>query len=198
MAGETLGEVLRRIGRRAGLEGVLTLTDAQLLERFAVGRDEPAFAALMVRHGPMVLGVCRRLLHDAGQAEDAFQAAFLVLARKAGAIQRRPLLGAWLYGVAFKVAARLRGQAWRRQAREKPADFDAVPAAVGPDASDYPAIHEEVQRLPDKYRDPVVLCYLEGKTHEEAARLMRCPLGTVKGRLARCATCCARAWSGGA
>jgi RNA polymerase sigma-70 factor (ECF subfamily) len=185
VAAETLGEVLRRIGRRAGLEGVLTLTDGQLLERFAGGRDEPAFAALMVRHGPMVLGVCRRLLSDAGEAEDAFQAAFLVLARKAGAIQCRPLLGAWLYGVAYKVAARLRGQAWRRRAREKPADFDALPAAYGPDPSDYPAIHEEVQRLPDKYRAPVVLCYLEGKTHEEAAGLLHWPLGTVKGRLAR-------------
>jgi RNA polymerase sigma factor (sigma-70 family) len=184
VAGETLGEVLRRIGRRAGLEGVLALTDAQLLERFADGRDEPAFAALMVRHGPMVLGVCRRLLHDAGQAEDAFQAAFLVLARKAGGIQRRPLLSAWLYGVAWKVAARLRGRTWRRQAHEKPADLDAVTAPAN-DSSDYPAIHEEVQRLPDRYRDPIVLCYLEGKTHEEAAQLLRWPLGTVKGRLAR-------------
>ena len=81
MTGQTLGDVLRQIGRQAGLQSVLVLTDAQLLERFADGRDEPAFAALMVRHGPMVLGVCRRLLHDAGQAEDAFQATFLVLAQ---------------------------------------------------------------------------------------------------------------------
>ncbi|HVS39190.1 MAG TPA: sigma-70 family RNA polymerase sigma factor, partial [Gemmataceae bacterium] len=185
MAAETLGEVLRRIGRRAGLEGVLTLTDAQLLERFAAGRDEPAFAALMVRHGPMVLGVCRRLLRDAGQAEDAFQAAFLVLARRAGAVRRRDLLSGWLYGVAYKVAARLRGREWKRQSREKPADCDAVAATVEPDVADYPTIHEEVRRLPDKYRQPVVLCYLEGKTHEEAARVLRWPIGTVKGRLAR-------------
>ena len=81
VTGQTLGDVLRRIGRQACLQSILALTDAQLLERFADGRDEPAFAALMVRHGPMVLGVCRRLLPDAGQAEDAFQAAFLVLAQ---------------------------------------------------------------------------------------------------------------------
>jgi RNA polymerase sigma factor (sigma-70 family) len=187
VTGETLGDVLRRIGRLAGLQGVLSLTDAQLLERFAVGRDEPAFAALMVRHGPMVLGVCRRLLHDADQAEDAFQAAFLVLARKAGAIQSRPLLSAWLYGVAYKVAARLRGRAWRQQAREtQGADLASVAAIVDHDSSDLPPLlHQEVQRLPDKYRNPIVLCYLEGKTHEEAALLLRWPLGTVKGRLAR-------------
>jgi len=187
VAAETLGDVLRRIGRLAGLQGVLSLTDAQLLERFAVGRDEPAFAALMVRHGPMVLGVCRRLLHDADQAEDAFQAAFLVLARKAGSIQRQPLLSAWLYGVAYKVAARLRGRTWKRRARETSGvDLASVAATIDPDPSDLPPLlHQEVQRLPDKYRNPIVLCYLEGKTHEEAALLLHWPLGTVKGRLAR-------------
>jgi RNA polymerase sigma factor (sigma-70 family) len=187
VTGETLGDVLRRIGRLAGLQGVLSLTDAQLLERFAVRRDEPAFAALMVRHGPMVLGVCRRLLHDADQAEDAFQAAFLVLARKAGSIQRRPLLSAWLYGVAYKVSARLRGRTWRRQARETAGvDLASVAANIDPDPSDLPPLlHQEVQRLPDKYRNPIVLCYLEGKTHEEAALLLHWPLGTVKTRLAR-------------
>jgi RNA polymerase sigma factor (sigma-70 family) len=187
VTGETLGDVLRRIGRLAGLQGVLALTDAQLLERFAVGRDEPAFAALMVRHGPMVLGVCRRLLHDADQAEDAFQAAFLVLARKAGAIKRQPLLSAWLYGVAYKVAARLRGRTWKRQARENQGvDLASVAASVEPDPSELPPLlHQEVQRLPDKYRNPIVLCYLQGKTHEEAALLLRWPLGTVKGRLSR-------------
>jgi RNA polymerase sigma factor (sigma-70 family) len=186
VATETLGDVLRRIGRSAGLQGVLSLSDAQLLERFAARRDEPAFAALMVRHGPMVLCVCRRMLHDAGQAEDAFQAAFLVLARKAATIQRRPLLSAWLYGVAYKVAARLRGRVGKRQAREKPTDLDALPAAAERDARDLqPVVQEEVHRLPDKYRHPVILCYLEGKTHEEASLLLRWPLGTVKGRLAR-------------
>jgi RNA polymerase sigma factor (sigma-70 family) len=187
VAAETLGDVLRRIGRLAGLQSVLSLTDAQLLERFAVNRDEPAFAALMVRHGPMVLGLCRRLLHDAAAAEDAFQAAFLVLARKAGAIQRRPLLSAWLYGVTYKVAARLRGRTWKRRTRETSGvDLESVAANIDPEPSDLPPLlHQEVQRLPDKYRNPVVLCYLEGKTHEEAALLLHWPLGTVKGRLSR-------------
>jgi RNA polymerase sigma factor (sigma-70 family) len=187
VAGETLGDVLRRIGRLAGLQGVLSLTDAQLLERFVVGRDEPAFAALMVRHGPMVLGVCRQLLHDADQADDAFQASFLVLARKAGSIQRRTLLSAWLYGVAHKVAARLRGRARKRQSRETSGvDLASVAATVEPEPPELPPLlHQEVQRLPDKYRNPIILCYLEGKTHEEAALLLHWPLGTVKGRLAR-------------
>jgi RNA polymerase sigma factor (sigma-70 family) len=187
VAGETLGDVIRRIGRSAGLQGDLGLTDAQLLERFVARRDEPAFAALVARHGPMVYGVCRRLLRDAGEAEDAFQAAFLVLARKAASVRRRPLLAAWLYGVASRVAARLRGQGLRRRARERPdADLAAVAAADAPAETDLaPVVHEEVRRLPEKYRDPVVLCYLEGKTNEEAAAALHWPVGSVKGRLAR-------------
>ncbi len=99
------------------------------------------------------------------------------------------MLAAWLYGVAYKVAARVRGRAWRRCADEKPgADFASVAAREPPDPM--PELHEEVQRLPDKYRNPVVLCYLEGKTHEEAALLLRWPIGTVKGRLARRGRCC--------
>ncbi len=101
MAGETLGEVIRRLSRFGGLQGDLAQTDAQLLDRFARRREEPAFAALLARHGPMVLGLCHRLLHDPRDAEDAFQAAFLILARKAGVIRRQSLLGAWLYGVAY-------------------------------------------------------------------------------------------------
>ena len=133
----------------------------------------------------MVLGVCRRLLHDADQAEDAFQAAFLVLARKAGSIQRRPLLSAWLYGVAYKVAARLRGRTWKTAARETSGvDLASVAADMIPTRRTCRCVHEEVQRLPDKYRNPIILCYLEGKTHEEAALLLRWPLGTVKTRLA--------------
>jgi len=96
MTGETLGEVIRRLG---GLHGNLAQTDAQLLERFAHRRDESAFAALMVRHGPMVLGVCRRVLGRADDADDAFQAAFLVFVRKAASIRARELVGNWLYGV---------------------------------------------------------------------------------------------------
>src|SRR5665213_3608105 len=99
------------------------LTDAELLGRFTENRDEAAFEVLVWRHGPMVLGVCRRLVRDAQEAEDAFQATFLVLARKAAMIQRQPLLASWLYGVAYRVAVRLRGQTARRRTREQ-SDID--------------------------------------------------------------------------
>jgi len=186
VAGEPLGDVLRLLGRDAGLQNYLAQTDAQLLEHFTRRRDEPAFAALMVRHGPMVYGVCRRMLRDAQEAEDAFQASFLVLARKAGGIRRRLLLGAWLYGVACRIAARLRGQSARRRQREEPGvDVDALPAD-DPAWSDVgPVVHEEVQRLPSHYRDAVVLCFLEGKSNEEAAQLLHRPVGTIKSRLTR-------------
>ena len=186
MAGETLGEVIRRLGRVGGLQGDLAQTDGQLLERFARRRDEPAFAALLARHGPLVLGVCLRLLHDSQDAEDAFQAVFLALARKAGAIQRQALVGPWLYGVAWRVAVRLRGRTTRRREREDSgADLNALPARDAACSDVRWVVHEEVQRLPDVYRSAVVLCCLEGKTNEEAARLLRRPVGTVKSRLTR-------------
>jgi RNA polymerase sigma factor (sigma-70 family) len=187
VTGDTLGDVMRRLGRSAGLQGDLALPDELLLERFARRRDGPAFAALVTRHGPMVYGVCRRLLRDVQEAEDAFQAAFLVLARKAAAIRRRTLLAAWLYGVARKVAARLRGQALRRRTRERQAvDLNALAAPEDDTWSDVrPVVHDEVRRLPERYRASVVLCYLEGKTHEEAAAQLRAPLGTVKSHLTR-------------
>ncbi len=187
MSTEPLGDAIRRMGRSAGLQGALSETDAQLLERFVARRDEPSFAALMVRHGPMVLCLCRQMLRDAQEAEDAFQAAFLVLVRNARTIRNRPSLSAWLYGVAYKVAARLRGRAERRRTHERPGlDLTTVPAvgeAVGPDLRF--VLHEEIRKLPEKYRQPVILCYLEGKTNEEAARALRWPVGTVKARLSR-------------
>ena len=186
MASETLGDVIRRLGRLSGLQGDLAQTDAQLLERFARRREEPAFAALMVRHGPMVLGVCRRLLHDPQEAEDAFQAAFLVLARKAGGVRRQALLGGWLHGVAYRVAARLRGRMARRRGQERAGmDLDALPADDVASSDVQAVVHEEVRRLPDSYRSAVILCCLEGKTNEEAAALLRRPVGTVKSRLTR-------------
>jgi RNA polymerase sigma factor (sigma-70 family) len=186
LAGEILGEVIRRLSRSGGLQGDLTQTDAQLLERFARRRDEPAFTALLARHGPMVLGLCRRLLADPHEAEDAFQAAFLILARKAGAIQRQALLGPWLYGVAWRVAVRLRGRTARRREREMiGVDLDALPADSAAWSDARWVVHEEVQGLPDVYRSAVVLCCLEGKTNEEAARLLRRPVGTIKSRLMR-------------
>jgi RNA polymerase sigma factor (sigma-70 family) len=165
----------------------MDLSDGELLERFVSGRDESAFAALVSRHGPMVLGVCRRLLRHAQDAEDAFQATFLVLVRKAGGIGRRELLGNWLYGVAVRVAGRARLTAARRRTRET-TDMERVATATREpaEATELPvAVAEEVGRLLAKYRGPVVLCYLEGRTNEEAADELRWPVGTVKGRLAR-------------
>jgi RNA polymerase sigma factor (sigma-70 family) len=163
------------------------VSDAELLERFVSRRDESAFAALMARHGPMVFGVCRRSLHHAQDAEDAFQATFLILVRKAADIGKRELLGNWLYGVASRVSARARLVAARRQTREV-TDMERVAAATReptPSTNLSEPLEEEVRRLPAKYRGPVVLCYLEGRTNEEAAGELRCPIGTVKTRLAR-------------
>lgn len=162
-------------------------SDAALLERFVTGHDEAAFAALVARHGPMVFGVCRRLLRHHQDAEDAFQATFLILVRKAAAIGRRELLGNWLYGVAARVTARARLMATRRQARET-ADMERIATATREPAraTDMTVvIDEEVQRLPSKYRGPVVLYYLQGRTNEEVAGELRCPIGTIKTRLSR-------------
>jgi RNA polymerase sigma factor (sigma-70 family) len=161
-------------------------TDGELLRLFVARRDETAFAALVQRHGPMVWGVCRRVLSDAHDADDAWQAVFLVLARKAPSLRRPELLGNWLYGVACRTAAKARGLAIRRRSREEPLVED-VPATAGD--SDWrelrPLLDEELQRLPEKYRAPLVLCYLEGKTYVETAQTLGWAEGTVSGRLAR-------------
>jgi RNA polymerase sigma factor (sigma-70 family) len=184
---KTLSEAVRDLGRSARLQTALALPDAQLLEQFVLRRDETAFEALLHRHGPLVFGVCRRLLYNRQDAEDAFQATFLVLARKAGAISRRALLANWLYGVAYRVATRARKEVATRGARQRSdIELAEVPAAGEPVAADSTFfLHEEVEGLPDKYRRPVVLCYLEGKSNEEAALQLRWPVGTVKGRLHR-------------
>ncbi len=161
--------------------------DEQLLHRFATTGDESAFAALVQRHGPLVLGVCRRALSDPRDAEDAFQATFLVLVRKAGVIRRPELLGKWLYGVANRVAAKARVRAARRRRREQPLPDGPVAGESRPTAEGLEwrsVLDEEVHRLPVKYRTAVVLCYPEGLTNEEAARRLGCPKGTVQSRLA--------------
>jgi RNA polymerase sigma factor (sigma-70 family) len=162
-------------------------TDLQLLRRFVSQRDEGAFAALVERHGPMVLRVCRQLLRQPADAEDAFQAVFLVLVRRAGEIRQAELLGNWLYGVAHRVAARLRAREARRRSREAQGSAMAEAETDSPETEPdlQPLLHQEVDQLPEKYRAPVVLCYLEGKTNEQAAQALHCPLGTVKVRLAR-------------
>jgi RNA polymerase sigma factor (sigma-70 family) len=160
--------------------------DGPLLRRFLEEHDEAAFAALLQRHGPLVLGVCQRILRDAHAAEDAFQATFLVLVRKARSIARPDLLGNWLYGVACRTARKAKTDAARRQAREARAQpRSAGDAAADVDRADLRRVlDEEVSRLPSRYRLPFVLCYLEGKTNEEAAHLVGCPRGTVLSRLA--------------
>jgi RNA polymerase sigma factor (sigma-70 family) len=182
-----LSQVLRHIRRIAHTGDDAGLEDAQLLERFLVARDEAAFEALVRRHGPMVLGVCRRLLHDPQDVEDAFQATFLVLIRKAGSLGRRQLLANWLYGVARRTALKARCNTARRQAHEKQVELMST-AGANNEASwrDLrPVLDEEVSRLPEKYRVPIILCYLEGKTFTEAALQLGWPAGTVSGRLAR-------------
>jgi RNA polymerase sigma factor (sigma-70 family) len=165
------------------------LTDGQLLERFVSRNDssaEDAFTLLVERHGPMVWGVCRRLLPDRSAAADAFQATFLVLVCRASVVRGGDSLGPWLYGVSRRVAARERATSLRRREREN----GGVEAVAGPDRDPgrderLAILDEEIGRLPERQRAPVVLCDLEGLPHEEAARRLGCPVGTVESRLAR-------------
>ena len=162
------------------------LSDGQMLERFLARREEAAFAALVRRHGPMVLGVCRRVLADAHAAEDAFQATFLVLVRKASSAVPRDLVGNWLHGVARRTALKARASAARRRRAEEEASrrrADVTPDVVPDDLR--PLLDEEVGRLPERYRAAVVLCVLEGKSRQEAARQLGWSEGTLSGRLAR-------------
>jgi RNA polymerase sigma factor (sigma-70 family) len=184
MATGQLGAALRQIERLFTVGSVSGMSEGQLLERFVIRGDEAAFAALMARHGPMVLGVCRQWLRDPNDVEDAFQATFLVLVRKAGSLRQRELLGNWLYGVASRVACRARSNTRRRQGVQG-ADVEELATDAPAPPEPCPWLHEEVARLPEKYRVPIVLCYLEGWTHEEAAERLGWPIGTVKGRLAR-------------
>lgn len=162
-------------------------SDRDLLRRFGDARDQDAFGTLVARYGPMVLGVCRRVLRDPEEAEDAFQITFLVLARKAAALERPELLANYLYGVAYRAALRLRDRATRRKAREK--QVMSMPDPQATDRSDgqevLAILDEELNQLPENYRILLVLCYLQGKTHEEAARSVGCPLGSMSWRLDR-------------
>jgi len=165
------------------------MTDGQLLARFLLRRDEgaeAAFAALVAIHGPMVWNVCSGVLSDQQSVEDAFQATFLILVRKAGSIRRRDTLGPWLYGVARRVAVRARASAARRRRCEgQGAEMNVTPTPDPTRREQLEALHEEVHRLPETYRAAVVLCHLEGRTHAEAARLLKCPIGTVSIRVSR-------------
>lgn len=163
------------------------LSDGQLLDRFIAARDEAAFETLIERHGAMVWGVCRRVLGRHHDAEDAFQATFLVLATKAAAVVPRTMLPNWLYGVAYQTAARARAAAAKRQQREKHVAVVPEPEPKTPRQLDerLGLLDRELQALPDKYRAPIVLCELEALTHQEAALRLDCPVGTLSARLSR-------------
>jgi RNA polymerase sigma factor (sigma-70 family) len=185
MAQGKRSHLLQYIRRLAATPPDDLLTDRQLLQGFIDRQEEAAFAELLCRHGPMVLGVCRRLLCHEQDAEDAFQACFLVLAQKAASIRGPDALANWLRRVAYHIATAARARAARRRVVERRAAV-MQPAGSQPAGSERRwMLDEELNCLPRKYQAPLVLCYLEGKTHDEAARELRWPVGTVKGRLAR-------------
>ncbi|MGE3806468.1 MAG: sigma-70 family RNA polymerase sigma factor, partial [Gemmataceae bacterium] len=163
------------------LLGPKQIHDDDLLDRFASRREESAFAGLVERHGPLVWAACRRVLADVHDCEDAFQTTFLILVRKADSLERGRPLGNWLYTVAVNTALKVRGVSQR--ARLRPLENEpAGPETMLPGSDD---LDLELSKLPERYRLPLVLCYLEGKTHEQAAAELRWPVGSVKGRLAR-------------
>jgi RNA polymerase sigma factor (sigma-70 family) len=184
MAEGQLRNVLRFVRSIVGGRPTRDVTDGSLLARFAAGHDEDAFAALVQRHGPMVQGVCRRVLGHVQDAEDAYQATFLVLARKAGSIHWHADVGNWLYQVAGRTA--IKARAGRKWVRERPMiDLPEAERGEAPRDEVRPVVDEELGRLPEKYRAPVVLHYLEGKSYAETAQVLGWAEGTVSGRLSR-------------
>ena len=189
MRGGSQGSVLRSIQTLFETGSATGMNDRELLEQFRARRDEgadAAFAALMARHGPLVWSVCLGISRDVHAAEDAFQATFLILVRKAGSIRRCETLGPWLHGVARRVAVRAKNAVRRRQRQEeRGAEMKATSKPDAPRFEELEALHQEIGRLPEKYRAVVVLCHLEGCTHDEAARCLKCPTGTVSVRVSR-------------
>ena len=186
MASAPMGAALRQIQRVFG-EGTLSgLSDSQLLEKFLDGRDEAAFTALVERHGTMVLETCRAVLRNADAAEDAFQATFLVLVCKARSIRGRDALGGWLHRVAYRIAIQAGEDAARKRARERSVgDLHVEDRSRNEPGDDWREIlHEEVAGLSEKYRLPLLLCDLEGKTQAQAAHELNCGEATVRRRLA--------------
>ena len=179
--------ILRHLRTVMAPNGADQLSDRELLGRFARQRDEDAFAELVRRHGPMVLAVCRRVLHNLHDADDVFQAAFLVVARKAKARGWRDSVANWLYLVAYRLALRVREEAQRRARHESrttvAAPIDPLEAVSGRELC--AALDEELGRLPDRYRAGIVLCCLEGKTRDEAAQMLGWSPRMLKRRLER-------------
>jgi RNA polymerase sigma factor (sigma-70 family) len=195
MARTQKSKILPQLRKIVGMREEAGASDAHLLARFIDQRDDVAFAALVRRHGPMVFGVCRRVLRCEHDAEDAFQAAFLVLVRKAASIRSRELLANWLFGVAYKTALKARALAARRRGRETQVTDMPEPQAERQEQlwqELQPLLDRELSRLPDKYRIPVLLCELEGKTRKDAARQLGLAEGTLSSRLARARTMLAK------
>jgi RNA polymerase sigma factor (sigma-70 family) len=187
MTGQTLHRVVQQVRKLAAVQTGRGLGDRELLERFVGANDEAAFTVLVERHGPMVLGVCRRALRNAHDAEDVCQATFLVLARKAASIRKTASLGSWLHRVASSVAANLKRERFRREHRERavPSPRPRDPVSELSQREVQAALDEELQRLPDRYRGPLVLCYLSGQTRDEAARQLGLTPGALRGLLER-------------
>jgi RNA polymerase sigma factor (sigma-70 family) len=182
-----LQSLLRHIRRFAGPPGAVRTTDSELLEQFLDQRDETAFEVLVWRHGSMIFGLCRRLLRNEQDAEDAFQATFLTLVRKGKSIGKREALGSWLHKVAFRIALAAKERSLRRSLRERAAVFPPFSDAAQkrPEERELAfVLDDEINRLPEKYRAAVVLCYLQGRTTQQAAHQLCCPRGTVATRLA--------------
>src|SRR5262245_60602107 len=187
MAGGPLHDLIKLLRWRADAPGTGGVTDDELLRRFAAGGDEAAFELLVWRHGPMVFNTCCRALGHSADAEDAFQATFLALVRKAAAIRDGRALPGWLHQVAYRAALGIRQAARRRAGHERPG-LPNVAAVVADEAAGRELgviLEQEVARLPEPMRVAFVLCHLEGRTAEEAAAQLGCPKGTVDSRLAR-------------
>src|SRR5579871_4632981 len=180
-------DVLRDLHKIALHQECANLTDGELVTRFLANRDEASFAELVRNHGSMVMGVCRRMLPNTQDAEDAFQAAFLVLARRAATVTPRSAVGAWLYGVAYRTAKKVRAMNAKRHQNEERFARNHRAVGRGDEALDelLPVLDEELNRLPAKYRSAIVLCELEGRTRKEAASQLGCAEGTISGWLTR-------------
>src|SRR6478735_2894333 len=168
-------------------EGLCVFSDVQLLSRFFRDKEDAAFSLLVERHGPLVLGVCRRVLRDANDAEDAFQATFLCLVHKGANLRDPARLSSWLYGVAQRTACKLRSKAAfrtksERQAGQMQAESDQSDSTLEELQA---VLDEEIKRLPEKYALPLVLCYFEGKTNAQAAAQLGWPEGSISRRLSR-------------
>jgi RNA polymerase sigma factor (sigma-70 family) len=194
MATTPMSRVVGHLRRVALLQEADRLTDSQLLESFLIGQEDTAFEALVRRHGPMILGVCRRVLNDRHDAEDAFQATFLVLLRKAASIGKRELVANWLHGVAYRTALKARKATVRRRAKERQVEDMPQKQVAREDAIQdmLPLLDQELTRLPDKYRVPIILCDLEGKTRKAAAKQLAVPEKTLSTRLERARTMLAK------